>query len=218
MIRNIYITNGGSPATSLVPQFETLITSSNATDKLAHLTGSSNISFASATKKITKAAEDFAGDGFAAGQKLRVLGTTNNNGVFTIASVDTGEIVVSEALTNENNTSAELEAPAIEEIGGGFYAFNILFGTLPWDTKTENLLAVIDADPDDSETMAPAERYIPIEINVLDYAFVKIAGKGVQTKSSGDVIYYDIDGSTAIFQADMTNGSSTITRAPAAPS
>ena len=93
------------------------------------VTGSSNISFTSGTKKITQSGASFDTQ-FLVGQILRVKGTTNNgsNSVpkfFTITALSATEITVAETLTTENNTSAVLYTCCIRnwfdaESDGGF--------------------------------------------------------------------------------------------------
>ncbi len=70
------------------------------------ITGSSNISFASTGKKITKPSGGFLTIGFYAGNTITISGVTLNNGNKTIVTISDTEIVVSEVLVDESNTSA----------------------------------------------------------------------------------------------------------------
>lgn len=53
-------------------------------------------------------------------------------------------------------------APAISEIGGGWYRFNVTYGAAPFDAG--DLVGVIDADAGGANALANAERYIPVEV------------------------------------------------------
>jgi hypothetical protein len=70
------------------------------------VTGSSDISFALTGKKITKTSGGFLTAGFYVGNTITISGTILNNGNKTIVTVSDTEIVVSEVLVNESNTSA----------------------------------------------------------------------------------------------------------------
>ena len=120
-------------------------------------------------------------------------------------------------LTMENATDKSGSAPAISEIDGGWYKFNITFGTAPWDVTTEDLVGVIDADPSGSTGLIGSERYIPVTISLRGLSLARIAHKGVQTKSSGDIDIFQTDGSTKEMKLNMTDSSSTISRVPTAP-
>jgi|GEM_PF-3317244 len=116
--------------------------------------------------------------------------------------------------TAENGTDKSGSAPSITEVGGGWYKFDVVFGTAPWDVTDEDLVGSIDG----GSSLATMERYKPVAITKRGLALSVLAHKGIQTKSTGDVVYYDQDDTTAAFKADMTNAASTITRALAAPS
>ena len=59
-------------------------------------------------------------------------------------------------LTAQNGTDKSGSAPAITELGGGYYKFDITFGTAPWDVIGEDLLGVVDG----GSALAEVERYI----------------------------------------------------------
>ena len=120
-------------------------------------------------------------------------------------------------VTAENGTDKSGSGPAISELAGGWYKFAVVFGTAPWDVLTEDLVGVIDIDSDAAGGLSGSERYIPITITLRGMALARLAHKGIQTKSTGDVVIYATDGSTGDMKLDMTNAASTITRAPAAP-
>jgi len=121
-------------------------------------------------------------------------------------------------VTAENGTDKSGSAPTISELSGGWYQFEVVFGTAPWDVTTEDLLGVIDADPTDAEGMADAERYIPVDITLRGLALARVAHKGVQVKATGDVTIYAADGSTAEMKLDMNDDGTNLSRTPAAPS
>jgi hypothetical protein len=84
---------------------------------IVSITGAGNISFNSTTKKITKASGGFLSSGgaseansFEINDKITITGTTSNNATKTIVSVTDTEILVSESLVTESNTSAVIEA------------------------------------------------------------------------------------------------------------
>jgi hypothetical protein len=68
--------------------------------------GSSDISFVAATKTISQSDGDFSV--YEEGDVICISGTEDNDGYFTVATEGTESIVVSEALTNESNTSATI--------------------------------------------------------------------------------------------------------------
>jgi hypothetical protein len=81
------------------------------------VTGVNNISFALTGSKITKATGGFLSAGetsevntFEKDDTITITGTVSNNGTKTVVSVSDTEIVVSEALVNEANVSAVIEA------------------------------------------------------------------------------------------------------------
>jgi hypothetical protein len=77
-------------------------------DTVGYIAGSSNINFVASTHKITKAGATFTSH-FSTGDTLVVTGTTLNNGTFTLSNVANTELTVSQALVNENSTSALLQ-------------------------------------------------------------------------------------------------------------
>ncbi len=73
------------------------------------VTGSSDISFTLADKKITSGGTPAFNTKFVVGQKIRVSGTVSNNGDKTITAVTATVITVAEALVNESNKSAVIK-------------------------------------------------------------------------------------------------------------
>ena len=114
--------------------------------------------------------------------------------------------------TAQNATDKSGSAPSITEIGGGWYKFNITLGTAPWDVTTEDLVGVIDG----GSSLSDVDRYKPVCITLRGLGLARIAHKGVQTKSTGDIDIYATDGSTKELKLGMTDSASEITRAPGA--
>ncbi len=74
-------------------------------------------------------------------------------------------------------------APAISEIGGGWYRFNVTYGAAPFDAG--DLVGVIDADAGGANALANAERYIPVEVRLDFYAFRRLTEKSVEIDGMG---------------------------------
>jgi len=117
-------------------------------------------------------------------------------------------------VTAENGTDKSGSAPSITEVGGGWYKFDIKYGTAPWDVTTEDLVGVIDG----GSALYDQDRYKPVIISLRGLGLVRVAHKGIQNKSSGDVDIYATDGSTKEMKLDMTDDSDTISRNPTAAS
>lgn len=114
--------------------------------------------------------------------------------------------------TNEANSNS---ASAIDEIGGGFYKFDITFGESPWDITTTDLVGVIDANADPSiGSTTNSERFIPIEISIRNLGLFRIAHKGIQNKTTGDVIIYKADGINPELKLNMIDSNGEIIRNP----
>jgi len=76
-------------------------------------TGSSNVSFASSGKRINFNSSDIdTTANFYDGQSIVVSGTSSNNGTFTISSggVNTDQLVVTESISTESNSSAIIKS------------------------------------------------------------------------------------------------------------
>jgi hypothetical protein len=111
-------------------------------------------------------------------------------------------------------TDKSANAPTVSELSGGLYKYEIIFGTAPWNTVTEDLIGVIDADPTTAIGLTGSERYIYVEHTLRGLALAKIAHKGIQTKSSGDLVIYGTDKSTEDIKVDMTDSGGLLTRDP----
>ena len=104
-------------------------------------------------------------------------------------------------------------APAISEIGGGWYKFSVAYGSAPFDGG--DLIGVIDADKSGSNNLANCERYIPVEVRLDFYALMRLVNKMSQDKVTGDMLLKDAAGST-ILKLGITDGQSTLDRDPGA--
>ena len=76
-------------------------------------------------------------------------------------------------------------APGILEIGGGWYRFSVSFGQEPFDEG--DLVGVIDADTDGTNSLADGERYIPVEVRLDFYALGRLIMPMSQSKVTGDM-------------------------------
>jgi len=131
--------------------------------------------------------------------------------------VDTTDLEWETLVTAENGTDKSGSAPAFTEVGGGWYSFDIAFGTAPWDVITEDLVGVIDCDTGGNKGLEDVDRYKPVSITKRGLGLARIAHKGIQNKASGDVDIYATDDTTKEMKLDMTDSSTEKTRAPAAP-
>jgi len=92
-----YIPECGRSSLAIYPKF----------DATGEVVGVSNITFAAATKKISKVGEDFTAH-YIVGDEINISGTTLNNRYVTAAVVAATEITTNEALVDESLTSATL--------------------------------------------------------------------------------------------------------------
>lgn len=67
-------------------------------------------------------------------------------------------------ITATNGTDKSASAPTISEIGGGWYSFEVTFGTAPWDVTDEELLGVING----GATLADTDRYKEVTVTKID--------------------------------------------------
>jgi len=88
-----------------------------------------------------------------------------------------------ESLRTLAGVDKSASAPAISEIGGGWYKFSVTYGTAPFDAG--DLVGVIDADKDGDNGLANAERYIPVEVRLDFYAFRRLTEKTVEIDGMG---------------------------------
>ncbi len=102
-------------------------------------------------------------------------------------------------------------APAISEVGGGWYKFGAAFGTTPFDGG--DLIGVIDTDKDGTNSLANAERYIPVEVRLDFYGLSRLVNKMSQDKLTGDMLVKNEAGQ-AILKLGITDGDTTLDRVP----
>jgi len=117
-----------------------------------------------------------------------------------------------ESLMLLDGTDKSGSAPSISEIGGGWYKFSVAYGTAPFDAG--DLVGVIDADKNGNNSLANAERYIPVESRLDVYGLLRLVGKMSQDKVTGDMSIKDAAGNT-VLKLDITDGESTVDRDPA---
>ncbi len=113
-------------------------------------------------------------------------------------------------LTAENGTDKSGAAPAIAEVGGGYYHFDIKFAAAPWDVAGEDLVGVIDG----GAALPDAERYKPIAISLRGLGLARIAHKAVQDKFTGEIEVFATDGVSGEMKLVMTDAAGTISRVP----
>jgi len=114
--------------------------------------------------------------------------------------------------TAENGTDKCGSAPTINEVGGGWYYFKIVFGETPWDIIEEDLVGVIDG----GAALGAMDRYKPVCLSLRGLALARIAHKGVQSKSTGDIDIYATDGVNKELVLSMSEGEGEISRIPTA--
>ena len=119
------------------------------------------------------------------------------------------------SLKTLDGTDKSGSAPAISEVGGGWYKFAVAYGVAPFDEG--DLVGVIDADKDGDNSLANVERYIPVEIRLDFYAFSRLVNNMSQDKLNGDMLIKNDAGDT-ILKLGITDGESTVDREPGAVS
>ena len=118
--------------------------------------------------------------------------------------------------TAENGTDKSGSTPTINEVGGGLYNFDVTYGTAPWDVTTEDLIGVVDADPNGTAGLIGSERYIPVEITLRGLALVRLTHKAEQDKSTGTITVYAANGTDEEMRLTMAESTSLISRTPGA--
>ncbi|MGB2807541.1 MAG: hypothetical protein WBC22_07365 [Sedimentisphaerales bacterium] len=116
-----------------------------------------------------------------------------------------------ESLKTLAGTDKSGSTPTVSEIGDGWYKFSVAYGTAPFDAG--DLVGVIDADKNGENSLANAERYIPIEVRLDFYALMRLVNKMSQNKTTGDMAIKDSSGNT-ILEMSITDGESTLDREP----
>ena len=116
-----------------------------------------------------------------------------------------------ETLKTLSGTDKSGDAPAISEIGGGWYKFAVAYGQTPFNAS--DLVGVIDADKNGSNNLTTAERYIPIEVRLDFYALSRLVNKMGQDKLTGDMLIKNSDGNV-ILKLGITDSEDTLERSP----
>ncbi len=78
-----------------------------------------------------------------------------------------------------DGTDKSGSAPSLSEIGGGWYKFEVTYGTSPFDVA--ELVGVIDA----GSSLSNYERYLPVIITLRDLALAKMVNKASYDLVSG---------------------------------
>ncbi|MHA1370482.1 MAG: hypothetical protein ACTSRA_12315 [Promethearchaeota archaeon] len=105
-----------------------------------------------------------------------------------------------------DGTDKSTSAPSISEVGGGWYKFDVKYGTPPFDVN--ELVGVIDA----GSSLSDYERYVPVNISTRDYALVHLTNKAVWDDNSKYETIYD-DNNNAEVKFTLTEAGDTKTRA-----
>ena len=72
---------------------------------------------------------------------------------------------------------------------------------------------MIDADKDGTNSLANAERYIPVEVRLDFYGLSRLVNKMSQDKLTGDMLVKNEAGDT-ILKLGITDGDTTLDRVP----
>ncbi len=116
-----------------------------------------------------------------------------------------------ESLLTIGGVDKSSSAPAISEIGSGWYKFSTAYGSAPFDNG--DLVGVIDADKDGVNGLGDAERYIPVEVRLDFYALCRSVNVMSQDKLTGVMDIKDSDDNT-ILKLGITETQSSFTRRP----
>jgi hypothetical protein len=90
-----------------------------------------------------------------------------------------------ESLMTLTGVDKSASAPAISEIGSGWYKFSAAYGTAPFDAG--DLVGVIDADKDGVNSLTSAERFIPVEVRLDFYSLGRLSDKTIEVDGMGCV-------------------------------
>lgn len=116
-----------------------------------------------------------------------------------------------ESLKTIGGTDKSSTAPTINEIGGGWYKFSVAYGIAPFDVG--DLIGVIDADKEGDNSLANAERYIPVEVRLDFYALSRNVNRMTQNKMTGDMEIKNSAGDT-ILKLDINETTTEVQRNP----
>lgn len=99
-------------------------------------------------------------------------------------------------LFNLDGTDRTEQTPVITEIGGGWYKFEVAYGSAPFDSG--DLVGVIDADGTGSAGLSNAERYVPVEVRLDFYGLSRLVNRMSQDKVTGDMSIKNNAGETIL--------------------
>jgi len=116
-----------------------------------------------------------------------------------------------DSLQTIGGTDKIVSAPVISEIGGGWYKFSVAFGTAPFDEG--DLVGAIDADKNGNNLLAPAERFIPVEVRVDFYGLMRSVYLMTQNKLNGNMEIKNANGNT-ILKLNVNDNASEVERTP----
>jgi len=107
-----------------------------------------------------------------------------------------------------DGTDKIAQAPAISEIGGGWYKFEVVYGVNPFTSP--ELVGVIDAGAE----LSDYDRYIPATISLRDLALAKLTNKATYNLITGvTTIAGDVDTATELTET-ITQTDNLETRTP----
>lgn len=118
-----------------------------------------------------------------------------------------------QSLAAIDGTDKSAAAPAVTEIGGGWYKFSVAYGIDPFDAG--NLVGVIDADKDGNNSLSNADRYIPVKACLENFALMRLVGNMSQNKADGAMLIQNDSGQT-VLKLSITEDSETVSRTPGA--
>jgi len=118
----------------------------------------------------------------------------------------TGLMPTWNCLYGVDGTEKTEDAPAITEIGGGWYKIELIYGNSPFDVA--ELVGVIDA----GIGLANHERFLPITISLRDLGLAKLVNKATYDLSSGVETIWNDDVTASELQMTLSQSGSVETR------
>ena len=116
-----------------------------------------------------------------------------------------------ESLSTLDGTDKTSSAPAISEIGDGWYKFSVAYGSTPFDNG--DLVGLINADKDRDNNLADIEKYIPVEIRLDFYSLARSVYPMSQDKLTGDMEIKNASDQT-ILKLQIEDTNDTVQRQP----
>ena len=114
-------------------------------------------------------------------------------------------------LQTVDGTDKSANEPVVSEIGGGWYKFSVAYGSLPFDEG--DLVGVINADKNGTNSLANSEKYIPVEARLDFYALSRLVNKMGQDKFTGDMLLKNESGDV-ILKLDINETDNMLERSP----